>query len=248
MTAIGCRSPTFLTREEWKTIPWSANPSSKDFQQLLLDHLADIPTLLTQFDILVEAETNGMTYSQTQGQRDMFCGLLTDLEYCVRRWKREQADPRDQPFEGFLVSTPHNILPNFQCHDVLSGAIITPALIVYPNADLALAHCWYYLALLVVSLYDIRTEGRIQPDEKYILACSICRSMEYCVQTVRGPSSMLSLFALRVAYDTFFEESIEKRWAKDVFLMAWKASNLQACATLMQEFSVLNGRDPSVMG
>ena len=186
----------------------------------------------------------------------MFCTLLVDLEHRVRQWKREQADPRGQPFEGFLPNksiqlqpflTSYKILPNFQCQDISRGNIITPSLIGYPNADLALALCWYYSILLVVSLYDIRTEGRIQPSEQYILACSICRSMEYCIQTIHNQDFVLSLFALRVAYDTFLEGSIEKRWAKDVFLLTWKATNVQFCATLLEDFSVLKSGNPSVM-
>jgi hypothetical protein len=43
------RRPTFLSREEWKTVPWNGNFSNKDMLQHLLDIL-EIPAFLEQFD------------------------------------------------------------------------------------------------------------------------------------------------------------------------------------------------------
>jgi len=249
MAAIACRSPTFLASREWKTIPWSTNPSSKDFQQLLLDHFADIPTVLAQFDALAGAEANPLAGFQIQDQRTILCNLVAGLERDLRQWKREYANPKGSPSEvaqqvrGSVelraLSTPSTMLPIFQCRDMSSGVYTTPTLIIYPDPDLAIALCIYYSALLVVSLFDVRTESKIQSQEQYSLACIICRSTEYFVQSVHGDAFVLMLFGLRVAYDTFPERSFEKQWVKNVFLLIGKASNLRVCATLMQDFSVL---------
>jgi hypothetical protein len=243
MAAIACRSPTFLASTEWKTIPWSLNPSSKDYQQLLLDHFADIPALLAQFDTLARVEAKSAAYSQVEDRRSIFCSLLTGLDCNLRQWKREHLDPRGRPSEvARRMNGPHKVqalVPIFQCRDMSSGEPATPTLITYPDPDSAIAFCLYYSALLVVSLFDIRTEGMIQSHDQYSLACVICRSMEYIVQTFHGDVIMFAMFGLRVAYDTFPEGSFEKQWVKDVFLLLGRESNLRVCTTLMQDFSVL---------
>jgi hypothetical protein len=249
MTAIADRSPTFLARHEWKTIPWSVNPSSKDLGQHLLDHFADIPTLLAQFDILAGAESNSIAVSAEQDRRAIFCRLLISLEYCLHQWRREHADPRGQPFEIPLqlkvatelrdFSTLYNILPTFKCRDMSSREIITPTLISYPYPELACALYTYYSALLVISLFDIRTEGKIQPQQQYNLACFICRSAEYFTRKLFEDDFMQILFGLRVAYDTFPEGGLERQWVEDVFLLIGRTSKMKVCETLGRDFSVL---------
>jgi hypothetical protein len=249
MASISSRSPTFLARYEWKTIPWSVNPSSKDLTQHLLDHFADIPTLLAEFDILAEAESNSVAVSAERDRRAMFCKFLLRLEHHLHQWKREHADPRGQPFEVPLklkgatelqaFSTLYNVLPTFQCRDMSSQEIITPTLINYPDSELACALYVYYSTLLVISLLDIRTEGEIKPQQQYNLACFICRSAEYFTRIFSNENLFLILFGLRVAYDTFPKGSLEKQWVEDVYLLKGRTYKIKACETLGREFSVL---------
>jgi hypothetical protein len=99
-TAIACRSPTFLARDEWKTIPWSTSSTSKDLVQHLLDDLADIPTLLAQYDSLVEAtKANSLPLSEVLDRRTRFQRSVADIEHRLHQWKREYADPVGRPFE-----------------------------------------------------------------------------------------------------------------------------------------------------
>jgi len=250
MAAIGSRSPTFLANHEWKTIPWSIDPSSKDLGQHILDHFADIPTLLAEFDILAgaPADANSGTCPGNPDRRATFCSLLVGLEHRLHEWKREYADPRGQPFEEPLpvkdptelqtTPTPGNLLPIFRCRDV-NGEIFTPTLISYPDPDLACALCIYYSSLLVISVFDIRTEGKIQPQEQYNLACYVCRSMEYFTKILSKDNLAQVLFGLRVAYDTFPMWDVERRWVEDVFQLIGRTSKMKACESLARSFSVL---------
>jgi hypothetical protein len=242
-----------LARHEWKTIPWSLNPASKDSIQHLLDHFADIPTLLAEFDIIAEAESNSIALPAEQDRRAMFCSLQLRLEQRLHQWKREHADPRGQPFEitpklnhhaggPLAFSTSYNVLPTFQCRDMSSQEIITPSLIHYPDPVLAITLYVYHSALLVISLFNIQAEGRLQPQQQYNLACYICRSVEYFTGIFSRDSLFLILFGLRVAYDTFPEESFERQWVEDVYLLIGRTYKMEACETLGQEFSVLKRR------
>jgi hypothetical protein len=248
-TATACRTPTFLAREEWKTLPWSANSSEKDLVQHLLDHLADIPGLLAQYDSLMAAtRANSLPLSEILDRRAMFELSVADIQHRLYKWKREYADPAGQPFE-----VPNQVedlggpddpsnrdfrFPIFRCRDMSSGTLISPPPIAYPDPELARALCLYYAALLTVSFVDIRKEGGLLPHERYDLACVICRSTAYTLQAVPNHSHRV-LGSLRVAYDTLPEGGIERQWVVNMFHVIGKAEQVKATAQLAKPFSVL---------
>jgi hypothetical protein len=248
-TAIACRSPTFLARDEWKTIPWSTSSTSKDLVQHLLDDLSDIPTLLAQYDSLVEAtKANSLPLSEGLDRRTRFQRSVADIEHRLHQWKREYADPVGRPFEvPYQVealggprdpSNSDSQFPVFRCRDLSSGAFISPPAIAYPEPELARALCLYYAALLTVSFVDIRTEGGLLPHERYNLACLICRSTEYF--TKAAPNHTVRVMgSLRVAYDTLPEGGIERQWVQDMFHVIGKAEHMKSTASLAGAFSVL---------
>lgn len=163
---------------------------------------------------------------------------MVDLDHRLRQWKREYADPVGQPFEvPAMVGASDTQLRIFQCRDFPSGEVITPTLIAYPDPELARALCLYYAALLTISLVDIRTERGIPPHEQYKLACLICRSTEYFIQTVPNHSTRV-LGPLRVAYDTLPEGGIERQWVQELFQLLGKAEHMNATKTLARDFSV----------
>lgn len=47
---MSARKPLFLAKEEWKTIPWALDPSSKNEQNHIMDIFVDIPGFLAEDD------------------------------------------------------------------------------------------------------------------------------------------------------------------------------------------------------
>jgi hypothetical protein len=224
--ALVCRSPTFLAQEEWKTIPWSTGSSSKDLLQHLLDVVVNIPSVLAQFDSLVEAsKTGSMSCSEANHQQTILWASSAGIKHCLQQWKREWADtyPFGQPYEvptrnedstAFVISC--NQLPTFRCRDLTTMRIVTPTMMAYPDPRMALAQCMYYASLLMLSGVDTKP-GEVRLDEQYSLACLICRSMEYCMKVLLGGHINRVLFPLRVAYDILPDGDIEREWVTEVF-------------------------------
>jgi hypothetical protein len=217
--------------------------------QHLLDHIADIPTLLARYDSLVEAtRVNSLLLPEVLDERAMFRISVTDIERRLHRWRREYADPVGQPFEvpsqvdepGGLQdpSNSDSQFPIFRCRDLSCGAFISPPKIAYPEAELARALCLYYAALLTIAFVDIRAEGALPPHERYNLACLICRSTQYVLRTAPSHSVRL-LSSLRVAYDTLPERGPERQWVQDMFKLIGKAGHLKWTASLARDFSAL---------
>jgi hypothetical protein len=217
--------------------------------QHLLDHLADIPTLLAQYDSLVEAtKGNFEQLSEVRDRRTMIQISISDIEGRLHRWKREHADPVGQPYEvpcqvGAAgeprgCSDSGSQLSAFWCKDLSSGALISPPTIAYPEPELARALCLYYAGLLTVSFVDIRTEGGLLAHERYDMACLICRSTEYFLQVAPNHSTRV-LGSLRVAYDTLPEGGIERRWVEETFHAVGRAEHMKSTTVLARDFSVL---------
>ncbi|KAH8595104.1 hypothetical protein B0O99DRAFT_159018 [Bisporella sp. PMI_857] len=163
-TAIACRSPTFLAKEEWKTIPCSISP--KDFVQHFLDILADIPTFLAYYNgIIAVTKANSIPPSQILDRRGILQASVADIECRLHKWKIKHADQIGGPLESSdqvkgsqLPSAADTQFPVFRCRDLLSGELISPLAVTYPEPELARALCLYYGALLTISFVDMRTE------------------------------------------------------------------------------------------
>ncbi|KAH8586799.1 hypothetical protein B0O99DRAFT_48036 [Bisporella sp. PMI_857] len=245
-TAIGCRTPTFLAKEEWKTIPWSISP--KGFVQHLLDVMADIPTLLAYHDSLKSAtKANSISRSQMLGQRTILQASVADIEYRLHKWKIEHTDPISGPseFPG-QGEVPRGLqsplasdtqFPIFRCRDQLSGELISPTAITYPEPELARALLLYYSALLTISFVDMRTEGKLGPYEQYRLACLICRSIEYSIRAVPNHATRV-MGPLRAAFDALPEGGVERQWVQDVFLVIRKAEHMKWATSFAKDFSI----------
>lgn len=224
--------PSFLSHHDWKTIPWSLNPSSKGLLHHLLDHVVDIPRITSEFaDIEAQLHTGLISPEEA----DRLCAEQVppteELIQRLRAWKRDWADtyPGGQPYEvpvppeteaaepttnswtskriGFQLPP---FFSSFRTKHGTSSNPIPMTNIYYPDLILAQALSIYHAALIQLSQVGIF--GRrlpslsVTPDEEYDLACTICRSAEYLV--LLAPSGMdagalASLFPLRVAYASF---------------------------------------------
>jgi hypothetical protein len=234
VASILCRSPTFLAKDEWKSAPWSTGSSSKDLVQHLLDVAVDIPSVLAQFDNFVEA-TKGcyLSSSDSYYQQTMLSTSLADTKRRLQQWKRQWADtyPFGQPYEvpaqnedlqgPAPFSTLGNLLPTFRCRDLTTMEITAPTTLAYPDPQMAVALCMYYASTLVLSGVVTRPE-EAQLYERYELACLICRSMEYCMQTLLGGHINRVLFPLRVAFDILPNGDIEREWVQEVLKLIEK--------------------------
>jgi hypothetical protein len=242
--------PTFLAKTEWKTIPWSINPTSKDIIHHLLDHVSDIPGLLARYDVFVQAiNANSTSHFMILNQRLELYTLVADLEHRLHQWKREWADISGQYFEvphsvetseeSPIFSASDDQLPVFRYQDPLSSEIISPTSIAYHHPKLAIAFNLYYTALLVISSTGIRTEASIQFYELYDFARLICRSVKYYMQTFPGNEIIQILFPLRTAFDFFPEGSLEKEWIRKVFLLIGEARRMKVFESLGRAVRIL---------
>ena len=161
--AVISRSPTFLAREEWKTIPWSTGSSRKNAMQHLLDLIVDIPAILAQFDSITKAaDTCSMPGLEIKHRQTMLWTSMADTERRPRQWKKLWADhylqsqPHEGPHEKYSPrpSNSSNFddrLSNFRCRDPITMEAIIPVKLIYPDPEVARTMCWYYAALIILS-------------------------------------------------------------------------------------------------
>jgi hypothetical protein len=231
------RQPNFLSSYQWKTIPWSLNPSSKSLLHHLLDEVANLPGILHAYDSL-EEQLNQKLISP--GQRDSgWLHLLPRLESLglhLEDWKTEWAESADKN-SGFKYEVPvvdrgkaswmeispfGFQLPPFPENPSCDG--VHPKTVIY-YSDGFLAHSLnlYYASMILLTRLGAQMH-HISSLEK-ILAVQefgrlICRSMEYQIFfTPPGVGALWSLFPLRQAFGAFPESSSEWTWMEG--LLKW---------------------------
>lgn len=231
-------APSFLARDEWKTIPWSLNPSSKDILHHLLDHLADLSVLMADFARLQrELESGHLSPPELYTVHPALFASLKGFVARLQQWKAQWVDayPYGQPYEipqsderldrGWgETSWGSFCLPPFICS---RGPNPGPASnIYYPDIFLSRAMGIYYAT--VISIGRLDPLGEVIPDlELYDAACRLCRSCEYNIFFAPGNSGALhSLFPLRVAHFYFQEGSQERAWMDGLFAWMGRSSPL----------------------
>ncbi|KLJ05325.1 hypothetical protein EMPG_11197 [Blastomyces silverae] len=236
--ALITRRPTFLAREEWKTIPFSAGSSSKDMMHHLLDQVVDIPSYLAQFDRFMEGLNSGyISYAEVAATQRMLWSWISDLDQRLRQWKKDWIDTvtARQPTE--VTNQGNDPFPIFRCRDLTSMDIITPTTLVYPDLRIAHTMCVYYASHLILSAADTRPSVSLQPREQYEFACNICRSMEYFICKIPGNLVNRMAFPLRVAFDVMPESSLERRYIIDIFRLVNDRYKLKLWGTTIPEIS-----------
>ncbi|KAG5295927.1 C6 finger domain-containing protein [Histoplasma capsulatum G186AR] len=235
------RKPTFLAKEEWKTIPFSAGSSSKDMMHHLLDQVVDIPSYLAQFDRFMEGINSGcLSNSEVAATQRMLWSWVSDLDQRLRQWKKDWFDsvPSRQPTE--VTKQGDDPFPVFRCRDPTTMDLITPTTFVYPDLRIAHTICVYYASHLVLSASDTRPSASLQPSQQYEFACNICRSMEYFIRKAPGNLVNRMAFPLRVAFDVVMESSVERQFIIDIFRLVNDRNKLKLWGTTIPEISSKN--------
>ena len=243
-SALVHRTPSFLAREEWKTIPWSAGTTQKDILHHLLDLAVEIPALLSQYDDLEEAQRSTVwsEHEIAVKQTALWKGVA-DLTQRFVQWKQTWVDLYpDGPPQG-IKAEPNDIFPTFYCRNLLTGQIITPTKYIFPDLRVAQTMCVYYATRLILSSVDTRPD-RVTPLEQYDLACGICRSLEWYILTAPGNMINRLAFPVRVAWEAFPAEGPERTFIKEVLSLVEKRHSLGLWGSGMPELSPRAGSPP----
>lgn len=245
-SALVNRTPSFLAREEWKTIPWSAGTTTKDILHHLLDIAVEIPALLGQSDELDAQRSAAWSAHETSVKQTAFWNGVADLTARFLQWKQDWVDvyPDGPPQE--VPADPDGPFPVFRCRNLLTGETVAPARFVYPDLRLAQTMCVYYAMRLVLSSVDNRPD-RVSPLEQYGLACGICRSLEWYILTAPGNMINRLAFPVRVAWEAFPPQGPERQFIREVLSLVEKRHALGLWGSSMPEFSPRAGSPPKTV-
>ncbi|CAG8412787.1 unnamed protein product [Penicillium salamii] len=236
--ALAARQPSFLAREEWKTIPWSAGTTKKDFLHHLLDLAAEVPGYLALSDAFKDAQKNSVMGAQEIAvkQSTIWNGIgeLTNKFYqWYEDWVVTYPDGPPQEVE----QTGDQGFPIFQRRNLRTGATFTPPRFEYPNLLMAQTMCLYYSFRLVLSSVDSRPHDRVSPMEQYDLGCGICRSLEFYILTAPGNMINRLAFPTRVAWEAFPDGGPERQFMIEVLHLVEKRHALGLWGSAMPELS-----------
>ncbi|OJJ45894.1 hypothetical protein ASPZODRAFT_26497 [Penicilliopsis zonata CBS 506.65] len=231
------RRPSFMATPEWLSVPWPADGPPKDILHLLLDIAVEIPAYLAQIDEFSEAlKTNALAPSDLVAAQTAIWEKASELDGRLHQWKALHADtyPGGSAWEVPVPSsrqqqqqqqqqqdqtTPRDDdnFPIFQCRNLSTMQIVTPPLHYYPDILLSQSMCFYWAVRLVLSAADSGVVSVSSAHERYVYACHICRSMKYYVLAAPGCLASRMMFILRVAFDTFADGMMEKRFIETLF-------------------------------
>ncbi|KAL2867644.1 Zn(II)2Cys6 transcription factor [Aspergillus lucknowensis] len=236
--AFTTRAPSFLAREEWKTIPWAAGTTPKNILHYLLDLAVEVPALLSQHDELsADISSNILSAHERSVKQAAFWNGVGDLTNRFALWKINWVDgyPDGPPRE--VEATDEGIFPVFHCRDLRTGAVIAPTKFEYPDLLLTQTMCLYYASRLILSSVDTRPTDRVTRPEQYQLACGICRSLEWYI--LKSPGNMINrlAFPVRVAWEVFPNGGPERKFLSEVLKLVEKRHSLALWGGGMAEIS-----------
>lgn len=237
---MATRQPSFLAREEWKSIPWSAGTTQKDILHHLLDLGAEIPGLLAQSDAFQQAQRSSiMSANEIALKQATLWNGITELTTQFQQWYRDwvECNPDGSPQES--EQTGQQGFPIFHQRDLRTGAIFAPTRLTYPSLLLAQTMCVYYAVRLILSSIDSRPEDRVTPVEQYNFGCGICRTFEWYILTAPGNMINRLAFPTRVAWEAFPDGGPERAFMAQVLHLVEKrhALGLWASTDAMSELS-----------
>ncbi|KAJ5947755.1 hypothetical protein N7466_000770 [Penicillium verhagenii] len=237
--ALAAREPSFLAREEWKTIPWSAGTTTKDILHHLLDLATEVPALLAQSDSLKEAQQgpSAMGTQEAAAKQAALWNGITDLTARFYQWYHDwvKCYPDGPPTE--VEQKEDQDFPIFKRRDLRTGAVYTPTKLSYPNLLLAQTMCVYYAFRLILSSVDTRPQDRVAPPEQYELGCGICRTYEFYITTASGNMINRLAFPTRVAWEAFPDNGPERAFMTEVLHLVEKRHSLALWGGGMSELS-----------
>ncbi|KAL1963358.1 hypothetical protein VTN77DRAFT_8479 [Rasamsonia byssochlamydoides] len=237
-STIVSRRATFLASKEWITVPWPENGPQKDILHHLLDIAVDIPAYLGAFDSFKAALRRGTlaTPEAIASSQAALWKTATELDARLQLWNSIHASTYPMGYMGEIFEDtvqesengPESKFPLFRCRNLATGELVTPPILVYPDQLLALSMCLYWaLRLVITAVDDSGLVAVLTPHERYKHACDICRSMKYYVSTSPGLLISRIMFPLRVAFDTFSDGMVEKKFIQELFLYIGNKFRLQ---------------------
>lgn len=217
-----------MASEEWLTVPWLGDAAPKNILHRLLDIVVDIPTYLSQFDELSASLNDGTkTSPELVTSQSKIRDHALELDRRLREW--ECQDASQYPGGGLWEQVDiegNGDFPVFCCQHFKTVDIIQPTILVYPDLLFAMSMCFYWAMRLILSAGDAGIVNVLPPEERYLLACNICRSVKYYVLHVPGSLVSRLMFVLRVAFDTFAEDTVEKGVCVGVVCLHWGSVSL----------------------
>ncbi|KAG4417473.1 hypothetical protein IFR04_009356 [Cadophora malorum] len=210
----------------------------KDIMASLLEQVVDLPAILYQFDQILAAEKSHiMPEGELASRIAILWHSITNLKDRLDRWKIEWVDNyhTGQPYESHMADS--EPFPVFRYKDSLTGETVAPMYLVYPDPQLARTMGMYYAARILLSSTDTRPSPDDQHQEQVEFARLICRSMKYYIQTVPGNMINRMAFPLRVAFDTFSEGDMERRYSGAVFQLVQRKNMLKSWGKFMPDIS-----------
>ncbi|KAL4804709.1 hypothetical protein BDV18DRAFT_161802 [Aspergillus unguis] len=238
-SALTQRKPSFLAREEWKTIPWSEGTTPKNILHYLLDLAVEIPTLLFQHDELqADMESNTLSNHERSVKTATLWKGVKDVTDRFEAWKIRWIDnyPDGPPIEVPAADEARAQFPVFHCRDLRTGAIITPSKFIYPDLLTSQTMCIYYATRLILSTADTRPTG-VTPLDQYQLACGICRSLEWYILTSPGNMINRLAFPVRVAWEALPDRGPERKFLYAVLKLVEKRHSLGLWGGGMEDIS-----------
>ncbi|GFF56062.1 nitrogen assimilation transcription factor nit-4 [Aspergillus udagawae] len=225
--ALTVRASTFLSKSEWKVIPWMGG-GQKNVLHHLLDVLVDIPSFLEQVDTMNSMD--GHQAAQKETQRELLTVWALSLRDALHQWKRTYVDTYQdgEPYEVPQASG----FPLFQHWSDEGDALSTPTAWMFPDPLLATSICMYNAAHLI--LMGAGNLSSSEEPERYCYAWDICRSVQYYVQHVPWSFLLQIEFPLRVAYESLPEASVERTFIREVCSLICKNSKLEIFSSVTE--------------
>ena len=243
--ALTLRQRTFLEDQDWKSIPWMDDPTSKNSVQYLLDVLASIPGLVEDEDRLLADQTTMSSANQDQldSCRRRLLKILGEL--FLWRWDWERLHP-NVAFE--VVTDPatsitldakgapmyRTILFYHDFHEGRAPMLYNTGLLIL----LRLAESWDMpdAPLLALSTLSYRNPPILSSNPLVLphtalapaeVLCEIIRSVEYFLQDSHvSAGGMHLLLPLRVAW-TCAQDGREKAWLTGLMRRMAKSGGFQ---------------------
>lgn len=218
LASLAIAKPTFLSRPEWKTVPWIYAPDRKNSMQSLLDIFADVATL------------KGLLVSDSyQGLRHVVHDGIYEAIGNLRSWR--SAWDMD------------NVLDVTDVPNTYDDQNILPSVLHFSSVYLANAFSLYNAILIqALRLLSSANNGRldaVHATEMVNAAAEICKATEYQLQ-VSDPMAgqFMMLFPLRMA-SLALEDSVDP-------LKTWVAAKLRNFTALRSGWAV--AREMSMYG
>ncbi|GAD98705.1 predicted protein [Paecilomyces variotii No. 5] len=227
--ALNTRSSTFLSQEQWKSIPWISNPSNKDILHLLLDTVVEVPAFLQEVDKCMAGDN-----ASSAPRKKALALWALSLQNKLLGWKKDHADtyPRGQPHEEEQLDTDY--FPIFRLSYSARNDPDLPTNIIYPDLVLATSICLYHAVQIILMNTTLVPDPSSQGTSRIFHAWDICRSVKYFVEATTTPFLLQLKNPLRIAYETFGEGSSEKRFVEDVVHHLNRQRNIEVLCTVLR--------------